>query len=121
MNAFNADDRQRKSEVATAITPAPCASVASQEVAGVMHATRFIAGYVVVSEWRGKNGNVTDTSYERCATVNDAADLYTEYQDGEHVRATAVGIFPCDERGLPIGGRLDPVRLMALVAETRAS
>lgn len=100
----------------SAVATAPILSTAEVPTA----TTRFIAGYVVVSRWVSTIGAPDEMiQYDHYNVLNDAADAYTEYQNGEFPRATAVGIFPCDERGLPIGGRLDPVRLMALVAETR--
>lgn len=80
-----------------------------------------VAGYVVVSEWRSLTSGAMDTSYDHCATLNDAADTYCEYERGEYPRARPVGIFPCDERGMPIDKPLDPHTLTKLVRETRAA
>lgn len=77
-------------------------------------------GFIVVSWWQAKSGDGREGryDYETVATLNDALDLYREYEDGEHQRATAVGIFAV-KNGLPIGGRLDPLQVMRLLAETR--
>lgn len=72
-------------------------------------------GFVVVSEWATPRRHY---DYETHATLNDALDAYREYQDGEYERATAIGVFPV-RNGMPIGSRIDPARLIALMQETR--
>ena len=76
--------------------------------------------FVVVSWWQEKSGNgsIGDYEYEHRPTLNDALDTYREYEDGEHARARAVGIFAV-RNGLPIAGRLEPGQLMRLMHETR--
>lgn len=76
------------------------------------------AGFVVVSEWSDSRGKNPSTEYERLPTLNEALEIYREYQDGEHERARAIGVFGCDEAGLPLR-RLNPAYLMQLMAETR--
>jgi hypothetical protein len=81
------------------------------------------AGYVVVSRCVG-NGRFCKPGkrdYEHYDHLNDAADMYTNYVNGEHPDWIAVGIFPCDERGMPIDKPLDPHTLTKLVRETRAA
>ncbi len=74
--------------------------------------------YVVVSRWQHPSGQES-YSYETCATLNGALHEYRMYEDGEYSRATAVGIFAA-RNGMPIGSRLDPMRLGQLLAETRS-
>jgi hypothetical protein len=78
--------------------------------------------FVVVSWWQDKNGDngYGLYEYEHRPTLNDALDLYREYEDGEYARARAVGIFAVTN-GLPIGGRLDPVQMTRLMRETHQS
>ncbi|MFZ5783949.1 MAG: hypothetical protein ACOY4R_27440 [Pseudomonadota bacterium] len=76
-------------------------------------------GFVVTTWWQDESGNGSKGSYDYDwrPTLNDALDLYNEYERGEHPRARAVGIFVV-ANGLPIsGGRIDPAQLMALMAE----
>jgi hypothetical protein len=82
--------------------------------------TRAVAGYVVVSHWTGASGHV-DTEYERFDHLNDAADTYTDYENGEHRRARPVGIFPCDANGMPVDKALDAHTIARLVRETKAA
>jgi hypothetical protein len=76
--------------------------------------------FVVVSWWQHKSGDGLggDYEYEHRPTLNDALDSYREYEDGEYERARAVGIFAV-RNGLPIGGRIAPAEIMALVRESR--
>lgn len=77
--------------------------------------------YVVVSWWQEKSsdGRTGEYEYETRPTLNDAPDTYREYEAGEYSRARPVGIFEV------IGGmptkRIEPARLAALMAETRAA
>lgn len=76
-------------------------------------------GYVVVSFWQPKSGSAEgDYHYEHCSTLNDALDVYAEYDHGGWARARGLGIFAA-KNGLPIGGRMDPAQLMRLMRETR--
>ena len=79
-------------------------------------------GFVVVSWWQNKSGDGHKGlfDYEHRATLNEALDLYREYQDGEYARASEMGIFSVDAAGLPLR-RLDPLHLMRLMRETRQS
>lgn len=77
-------------------------------------------GYVVVASMKAANIR-TVPIYDFCRTLNDAADLYNDYQNGEYRDIAEVGIFPCDERGMPIDKPLDPHTLTQLVRETRAA
>jgi hypothetical protein len=90
-----------------------------------IHATTPVSiqeadGWVVVAWWQVSGGNARDGHYEyhHCATENDAADTYDEYERGEYARATAVGIFPA-KHGLPFGPPLDPHYVAKLMQETR--
>lgn len=78
-------------------------------------------GFVVVSFWQPKNGSGDGSyDYEHKGTLNDALDIYREYEDGEYPRARVIGIFAV-RNGMPLpgGANLDPVQLMRLVHETR--
>ena len=78
--------------------------------------------YVVVSWWQDRNGppRSGSYSYEYCGDLNAASDLYTEYEQGEYQRATAIGIFPAKD-GMPCGEKLSPVTVSRLVRETLAA
>lgn len=77
--------------------------------------------YVVVSWWQDRSNPKTGTyEYEHRDSLNEAADLYTEYEAGEHRRATAIGIFPA-QNGMPCGEKLGPVTVSRLVRETLAA
>ena len=80
------------------------------------------SGFVVVSWWQdsSSDGRKGGFEYDHKPDLNSALDLYREFQDGEHARATAMGVFSCDAIGLPLR-RLDPNHLMRLMAETRAA
>lgn len=75
--------------------------------------------FVVVSWWQKKGAPIGEGShsYEPQATLNDALDAYREYEDGEHDRARAVGIFAA-KNGLPIGSQVEPAQILRLMAET---
>ena len=77
-------------------------------------------GFVVVSWWQEKSSDPQrgDYEYEHQPTLNDALDIYREYEDGEYQRARAIGIFAVKE-GLPILGQLDPAQILRLLRETR--
>jgi hypothetical protein len=77
-------------------------------------------GFVVVSWWQDRSGGGTRGvyEYEHRPTLNDALDTYREYEDGEHARARAVGIFAA-LNGLPVISRLEPAELLRLMRETR--
>lgn len=79
------------------------------------------SGFVVVSWWQAR-GTSDDRKgsfeYSHCRTLNDALAEYEEYQNGEWDRAREMGIFACDAAGMPLH-RLDPERLMRLMAEQR--
>lgn len=77
-------------------------------------------GFVVVSWWQERSGDGTAGAYEyeHRPTLNDALDTYREYEDGEHARARAVGIFAA-VNGLPVVSRLEPGALLRLMQETR--
>jgi hypothetical protein len=77
-------------------------------------------GFVVVSLWKPEGQPLAkgDYEYEHQPTLNDALDLYRDYEDGQWSRARAIGVFAAKD-GLPIGGRIDPAQLMQLMAETR--
>ena len=77
------------------------------------------AGFVVVSEWTNSRGANAAFEYEHVQTLNDALEVYREYQDGEHPRARAMGIFTADVCGLPLN-RLEPLYLLKLMRELRA-
>ena len=79
-------------------------------------------GFVVVSWWQpySGNGRKGQFDYEWRETLNDALDLYREYQDGEYARGAAMGVFSADAGGMPLR-RLDPLHLMRLMRETRHS
>lgn len=79
-------------------------------------------GYVVVSRCLG--GRLCTRGaidYAHHKLLNDAADEYTDYQNGEYPDWIAVGIFPVDERGMPVDKPLDPHTLTKLVRETRVA
>lgn len=78
--------------------------------------------FVVVSWWQCKSGDGSkgDYVYDTQNTLNGALNLYREYEDGEYSRARAVGIF-ATHNGLPIGGRMEPARIMQLMHETRSA
>ena len=82
------------------------------------------AQFVVVSWWSDSADNPFGLkgvhSYETAKTLNDALDIYDEYERGEWPRARAMGIFAADANGLPIG-RLDPALLLKLMREKRAA
>ena len=82
------------------------------------------AQFVVVSWWSDSAKNPFGTKgsheYEAFKTLNEALDIYDEYERGEFDRARAIGIFAADANGLPIG-RLDPALLMRLMREKRAA
>lgn len=75
--------------------------------------------FVVVSWWQDESSNVRkgNYSYEHCASLNEASDLYGEYDAGEYGRAQAVGIFPA-RNGMPCGEKLAAITLARLVRET---
>ncbi|MFZ5784105.1 MAG: hypothetical protein ACOY4R_28255 [Pseudomonadota bacterium] len=77
-------------------------------------------GFVVVSWWQERSGDdaAGTYEYEHRRTLNDALDTYREYEDGDHARARAVGIFAA-LNGLPVVSRLEPAELMRLMRETR--
>ncbi len=79
------------------------------------------SGFVVVSWWQSRSSDDRKGTFEysHCRTLKEALSEYEEYQDGEYDRATAMGIFACDEAGLPLH-RLDPVRLLEMMAEQRS-
>jgi hypothetical protein len=79
-------------------------------------------GFVVVAWWADRHGADRKGSFDYTfyRTLNEALDGYDEYLRGEFNRATAMGVFATDAAGLPIR-RLDPTRLMKLIAETRAA
>jgi hypothetical protein len=79
------------------------------------------AGFVVVSWWQSRSSDDRTGSFEysHCKTLNDALSEYEEYQNGEFARAREMGIFACDACGMPLH-RLDPARLMRLMAEQRS-
>jgi hypothetical protein len=81
------------------------------------HATESAAGYVVVARCSNR---LTGMIYEAFDRLNDAADAYADYQNGEYRDVTPIGIFPCDSRGMPTGAPLTPAKLMQLVHETRS-
>ena len=78
--------------------------------------------FVVVSWWQDASSNARKGhySYEHCASLNEASDLYGEYDAGEYGRAQAVGIFPT-RNGMPCGERLTAITLARLVRETLAA
>ena len=78
------------------------------------------SGFVVVSWWRdtSRNDLKGSFSYDHYKHLNDALEGYDEYQRGEFDRASAMGIFAADAAGMPLH-RLDPERLMRLMAEQR--
>ena len=78
------------------------------------------SGFVVVSWWQdsSRDGTKGTYSYDHYKHLNDALEGYDEYQRGEFDRASAMGIFACDEAGMPLH-RLDPARLMQLMHEQR--
>lgn len=76
-------------------------------------------GFVVVSWWQDRSGGTQGVyEYEHRPTLNDALDTYREYEDGEHARARAIGIFAA-LHGLPVISRLEPAELLRLMRETR--
>jgi hypothetical protein len=79
-------------------------------------------GFVVVAWWADRHGADRKGSFDYTfhKTLNAALDDYNEYLQGEYQRATGMGVFATDAAGLPIR-RLDPTRLMKLIAETRAA
>ena len=79
-------------------------------------------GFVVVSWWQEKSndGRIGTYEYDFRKTLNEALEVYREYQDGEYHRAAAMGLFTADALGLPVL-RLAPETLMKLMAETRAA
>lgn len=79
-------------------------------------------GFVVVAWWQDTSRDGTKGSYDYTfhKTLERALDDYREYQDGEYDRASAMGVFAADAAGMPLH-RLDPERLLKLMAETRAS
>ena len=79
------------------------------------------AGFVVVSWWQSRSSDDRTGSFEYShhKTLNGALGEYEEYQNGEFARAREMGVFACDEAGMPLH-RLDPTRLMRLMAEQRA-
>ena len=78
------------------------------------------SGFVVVSWWQDSSRDDCKGSfqYDHYKTLNSALDAYEEYQNGEWDRAREMGIFACDAAGMPLH-RLDPERLMRLMAEQR--
>ena len=83
---------------------------------------RLADGFVVVSWWQDRSGQPRKGlfDYEWRETLNEALDLYREYQDGEYARGAAMGIFSADAAGMPLR-RLDPLHLIRLMRETRAA
>lgn len=78
--------------------------------------------FVVVSWWQDESSNARKGhySYEHCSSLNEASDLYGEYDSGEYVRAQPVGIFPA-QNGMPCGEKLAVTTLARLVRETLAA
>ena len=70
-------------------------------------------GFVVVSLWKPEGQPLAKGSYEyeHQATLNEAFDLFRDYEGGQWQRARAVGIFASKD-GLPIrrpvGAGADP-------------
>ena len=85
-------------------------------------AIQTAAKFVVVSFWQDKSsdGRKGSHEYEAFPTLNDALDIYDEYDRGEFERARPVGIFAADESGLPIG-TLSPLTLIRQLNERRAA
>lgn len=92
-------------------------ALAADRQAAVAQADAF----VVVSWWRDKLvASKGSYDYEHLPTLNDALDAYREYEDGQHERARAVGIFAV-RNGMPVGAPLTPYRIAQLLQETRAA
>ena len=64
-------------------------------MATVQSITSQSDGFVVVSLWKPEGQQLASGSYEyeHRPSLNDALDLYRDYQDGQWDRARAVGIF----------------------------
>ena len=79
------------------------------------------SGFVVVSWWadNSRDDRKGSFQYDHYKTLNSALDAYEEFQNGEWSRAREMGVFSCDEAGLPLH-RLDPARLMQLMHEQRS-
>ena len=79
------------------------------------------SGFVVVSWWQDSSRSDLKGGfeYDHFVKLNDALDLYEEFQNGEWSRAREMGIFACDACGMPLH-RLDPARLMQLMHEQRS-
>jgi hypothetical protein len=76
------------------------------------------AGYVVVATCSKR---LTGATYEAFDNINEAADCYADYENGEYRDVRPVGIFPCDANGMPSGERLAPAYIARLMRETRAA
>ena len=79
-------------------------------------------GYVVVSWFRDPRSVAPPYTgsyeYDHFNTLNDAADRYSDYANGEWDGYREIGIFPV-VNGMPFGPSLDPVTLERLMQETR--
>ena len=77
-------------------------------------------GFVVVSLWKPEGQPLAKGGYEyeHQSTLNEALDLFRDYEDGQWERARAVGVFASKD-GLPSGGRLEPAQILRLLSETR--
>jgi hypothetical protein len=79
------------------------------------------AGFVVVSWWQDKATSDLkgSFSYDHYKTLEDALEGYDEYRRGEFYRAREMGVFACDESGMPLR-RLSPEYLMAVMPKQRS-